>query len=110
MLRGVGLLVVVLGVAACSGSPSTTPSRTGGASPVASQTALPSGTASTSSSPAPTASTASGARRKVMVVAEENHTEEDVLGSGRAPYLADLARRYATLTNMTAGYPVGCPS
>ena len=109
MLRVVGLLLVVLGVAACSGSPSTSPSRSGSASAAASATALPSGTRSTSSSAAPTASGASGVRRKVMVIAEENHTEEDVLGSGRAPYLSELAR-LAKLTDMTAGYPVDCPS
>lgn len=67
------------------------------------------------SSLAPTASGtpgthAAGRQRKVLVVAEENHTAEDVLGSGRAPYLSALARRFATLTDMAAGYPVGCPS
>ena len=102
MLRRVGLLLVVLGLGACAGSPSTGPSPTVSAPAAASRTA--------SAGPATTASEAAGIRRKVMVIAEENHTEEEVLGSGRAPYLTDLAHRYATLTDMTAGYPVGCPS
>jgi hypothetical protein len=53
---------------------------------------------------------ASGQHRKVMVIAEENHTAEGVMGSGGAPYISALARRFATLTEMSAGYPVGCPS
>ena len=106
MPRGLGLLLVVLGLTACSGSSSTSPSGPVRVSP----TSLPAASRSTSSSPAATTSGAPGARRKVMVIAEENHTQEDVFGSGRAPYLADLAHRYATLTDMTAGYPVDCPS
>ena len=110
MPRGLVPLLVVLGLAACSGSPSTLSSRGGSASSAASGTALPPGSRAASAAPAPTASGVAGVRRKVMVIAEENHTEEDVLRSGRAPYLADLAHRYATLTDMTAGYPVDCPS
>src|SRR4051794_24582388 len=100
MPRGLGLLLVVLGLAACSGSPSTSPSPSVSASSAASGTASPSGTRSTLSGPAVTASGAPGTRRKVMVIAEENHTEEDVLGGSRAPYLTELAHHYATLTEM----------
>jgi hypothetical protein len=110
MLRCVGVLVVVLGLAACTGSPSTSRSLASGAPPATSGAAVTSGTRPASARPAATTSGSAGTPRKVMVIAEENHTEEDVLGSGRAPYLADLAHRYATLTGMTAGYPVGCPS
>jgi hypothetical protein len=45
-----------------------------------------------------------------MVIAEENHTYGQVLGSGRAPFLTQLAARYATFTAMDAGYPAACPS
>ncbi|MGZ4611716.1 MAG: alkaline phosphatase family protein [Kineosporiaceae bacterium] len=47
---------------------------------------------------------------KVMVIAEENHTYDEVLGQGRAPYLSGLARTYASFTAMNAGYPTVCPS
>jgi phosphatidylinositol-3-phosphatase len=114
MLRGLGLLLVVLGLAACAGPLSVSPPSAVGASspgvrPASGATGRPS-TQLTASGPAATPPSGPAVRRKVMVIAEENHTEEDVLGSGRAPYLAELSRRYATLTEMTAGYPVGCPS
>jgi hypothetical protein len=48
--------------------------------------------------------------RQVMVIAEENHTYDEVFGQGRAPYLATIARTYATITGMDAGYPPSCPS
>ena len=98
--------MVVFALTACSTSSPPTPSPTGSAPPATASAAA--GTAS--SGPSATASGGSGGSRKVMVIAEENHTEEDVLDGGRAPYLAGLAHRYATLTSMTAGYPVGCPS
>ena len=52
----------------------------------------------------------SGATQKVMVLVEENETRDDVLSSGRARYLAGLARQFGTASAMDAGYPVGCPS
>ena len=110
MPRGLGLLLVVLGLAACSSSPSTSPSPSVSASSAAPGTASPSGTRSTSSAATPAPSAAPGAQRKVMVIAEENHTEKQILGNGSAPYLDGLSHRYATLSSMTAGYPVGCPS
>jgi hypothetical protein len=57
--------------------------------------------ARTSSSPTPT---------KVMVIVEENRTYDQILGSPDAPYLTSLARTYGYAANMTANYPVGCPS
>src|SRR3954471_17771568 len=57
--------------------------------------------ARTSSSPTPT---------KVMVIVEENRTYDQIIGSPDAPYLTSLARTYGYAANMTANYPVGCPS
>jgi hypothetical protein len=47
---------------------------------------------------------------KVLVVVEENKTYDEVLGSGRAPYLDSLAGTYGTATSLDAGYPTQCPS
>jgi phosphatidylinositol-3-phosphatase len=111
------LAAAVLVLTACTGT--TAPATAPPTSPSTSaSTSASTSTPSTgpASGPGPTASViagttgATGPRRKVLVVAEENHTAEDVLGSGRAPYLSALARRFATLTDMAAGYPVGCPS
>ncbi|MDP9240918.1 MAG: alkaline phosphatase family protein [Actinomycetota bacterium] len=62
----------------------------------------------TPSSASPSRKSATGG--KVMVIAEENEAESSVLGSSRAPYLDRLAATYGQVTNMQAGYPVGCPS
>jgi len=51
-----------------------------------------------------------GSPTKVMVIAEENHTYGQLIGSPRAPYLNQLATAYGSATAMNAGYPVGCPS
>jgi phosphatidylinositol-3-phosphatase len=88
-------VLLVVALASCSPATSASPGRSSIAS----------------SRPAPAAS--SGPRRparKVMVIAEENHTYEEVFGQGRAPYLAGLAASYATITGMDAGYPASCPS
>jgi hypothetical protein len=47
---------------------------------------------------------------KMMVIAEENQTDSDVMGSPNAPYLTRLAATYGQATNMQAGYDVACPS
>lgn len=47
---------------------------------------------------------------KVLLVVEENKTYDQVLGSGRAPYLDSLAGTYGTATALDAGYPAKCPS
>jgi phospholipase C len=47
---------------------------------------------------------------KVMVIAEENETYDQVLGGDQAPYLTQLAAQYATIAAMHAGYPPSCPS
>jgi hypothetical protein len=47
---------------------------------------------------------------KVMVIAEENKTFDQVLGSGDAPYLTGLAAAYGSALHMDAGYPASCPS
>jgi phosphatidylinositol-3-phosphatase len=48
--------------------------------------------------------------RKVMVIAEENHGYDQVIGNPHAPYLNKLAAEFATATNYDAGYPAHCPS
>ncbi|HEY0536430.1 MAG TPA: alkaline phosphatase family protein [Actinoplanes sp.] len=50
------------------------------------------------------------AGRKVMIIAEENHGYEQVIGSPHAPYLNRLAADYGTAVNYDAGYPARCPS
>jgi hypothetical protein len=50
------------------------------------------------------------AQQKVLVVFEENETYEQVLGSGKAPFLTALSRNYGLATNLDAGYPTKCPS
>jgi hypothetical protein len=50
---------------------------------------------------------ASGA--KVLVVVFERQTYDHVMGSGRAPYLDQLAATYGTALHMNAGYDRTCP-
>lgn len=52
----------------------------------------------------------SGGYAKVMVVVEENHGYDQIIGSPDAPYLNQLAATYGTATHVDAGYPTGCPS
>jgi hypothetical protein len=47
---------------------------------------------------------------KVMVIVEENHTYDQIIGSSRAPYVNQLAAAQGTATAMDAGYPTTCPS
>jgi hypothetical protein len=48
--------------------------------------------------------------REVLVIVEENHAYDQIVGDPHAPYLNELARTYGTATRLDAGYPVGCPS
>ncbi len=99
LLLGVAL---PLSAAACAspGVPAT------GATPSAASARQPSAaTPEGSAAPAPTAPVS-----KVMIIAEENKTYAEVLGSGKAPYLERLAAMYGSATGMEAGYPPGCPS
>ena len=61
-----------------------------------------------STQPVP-ARTASG-YRKVMIIAEENKTYGQIIGSHQAPYLNRLATAYGSARAMDAGYPAACPS
>lgn len=47
---------------------------------------------------------------KVMVIVEENHSYDQIVGSPDAKYLTALAARYGTATRVDAGYPEKCPS
>ena len=62
--------------------------------------------------PAPTATARppTGTPRKVLVVAEENHAYDEVIGNPDAPYLNRLARTYGQAIHADAGYPTDCPS
>jgi len=51
-----------------------------------------------------------GRYHKVMLVVEENHTYDQVLGAGAAPFLRELADRYGVTTRLATGYPIACPS
>jgi hypothetical protein len=54
--------------------------------------------------------TSAPAYTKVLIIAEENRTYGEVIGATTAPYLTRLAATYGSATNMTANYPVSCPS
>jgi phosphatidylinositol-3-phosphatase len=65
--------------------------------------------------PTPTASSLSTSPSppgypKVLIIVEENHSYEEIIGDPAAPYLNHLATTYGLATNMSAGYPTGCPS
>src|SRR3954463_1900625 len=47
---------------------------------------------------------------KVLVIAEENHAYDRIIGSPQAPYLNALAATCSSAANLDAGYPVRCPS
>ena len=72
-------------------------------------TATVSSPASAGGSGATQPAPSSGRPDKVMVIAEENHTYHQIFGSGRAPFLTQLATQYASITGMDAGYPPSCP-
>jgi hypothetical protein len=48
--------------------------------------------------------------RKIMIIAEENHGYDQIIGDSHAPYLNKLAAAYGTATDYDAGYPAHCPS
>jgi phospholipase C len=48
--------------------------------------------------------------QKVLLIAEENHSYAQIIGSRSAPYLNELASEYGSATHFDAGYPTGCPS
>jgi phosphatidylinositol-3-phosphatase len=50
------------------------------------------------------------AGRKVMVIVEENHGYDQIIGDPDAPYFNRLAATYGTATRYDAGYPEHCPS
>jgi len=60
--------------------------------------------------PTATASTGSANNRKVLLVAEENHSYAQIIGNPDAPYLNRLAAEYGNATRFDAGYPPACPS
>lgn len=47
---------------------------------------------------------------KVLVIVEENETQDGVIGNPRAPYLTKLAKTYGYASRLDAGYPAKCPS
>jgi phosphatidylinositol-3-phosphatase len=47
---------------------------------------------------------------KVLVIAEENRTYAQIVGAKQAPFLTGLARRFGSASNMSANFPVHCPS
>ncbi len=99
------MAVVALAVAACAGPSGQTGQGTHHAVAPASYPGPPSTLSSQ-----PLAPTITSSYDKVMVIPEENETESAVIGSSQAPYLTKLAKTYGQATNMTANYPVSCPS
>jgi phospholipase C len=112
-------VVTVLAVAGCS-----QPASSGNGSPRGTVSVSASSPAATPSASRPSASRPSAARpsatggsatattryTKVLVIAEENHAFDQVIGDASAPYINSLATTYGLATNMDAGYPAACPS
>ncbi|MDT5032769.1 MAG: phosphatidylinositol-3-phosphatase [Actinoplanes sp.] len=90
----IGFLTLLLVVAGCARTPAPAPAPAGTTEAVTRQSGSP----------------AAGRVSKILVIAEENHTYEQIGGSPRAPYLAGLARTYGSATHFEAGYPAACPS
>src|SRR3954462_5548038 len=113
-LSGLLGLTVISGCAGSAGGPAARPSAgaSAGASagPSVSSSTKSSTKSSTGLSAGSPASSPPGRYSKVMVIAEENKTYDQVLTAGQAPYLETLAARYANATAMDAGYPPDCPS
>lgn len=101
------VVAVLLPLAACTAARPDARSAPPASSPPATQSAP--ATPSTSE-PAGSPTLTAVPVDKVMIVAEENKTYGEVLGSGEAPYLARLARTYGSALAMDAGYPPACPS
>jgi hypothetical protein len=93
-------LGMVLALTGCGGTTNPPP------------TSSPASSAATPSRPptSPTNATTPAGYSKILLIAEENHTYEQIIGNPRAPYTNQLASRYGTATRMDAGYPPGCPS
>jgi hypothetical protein len=62
--------------------------------------------------PAPTVTASAGPAdgRKVLLIAEENHSYAQIIGNPDAGYLNRLATDYGSATRFDAGYPPACPS
>src|SRR5947209_3263156 len=92
------LAAVILTVAGCS---STAPPPAAPSSPGAAETTAPAGSARPP---------AAGGYTKVLVIAEENHSYDEIIGNPAVPYINQLATTYGSATRMDAGYPTACPS
>jgi phosphatidylinositol-3-phosphatase len=101
------MAVTALLVSGCGGPAGPAAPASAGATPAA-----PLPAASLSPPPAVPGSlqARTGPYSKVLVIAEENKTYDQVMKPGRAPYLQKLAARYASAQAMDAGYPARCPS
>jgi phosphatidylinositol-3-phosphatase len=111
-LRRVSVLVLAatLGAAGCG---QEKPKAETGPPPstVAPASALPQASAPPPPSARPPASVAAaGPISKVLLIAEENHAYDQIIGAPDAPYLNELARTYGSATRMDAGYRAACPS
>ena len=102
---GIALTAVLL-TSGCGGS-SASPVRSAESTTAASE---PASTQGPSPGPTPGPVSTPDQYSKVLVIAEENKTYDEVMTSGHAPYLEKLAARYATAQTMDAGYPAHCPS
>lgn len=58
----------------------------------------------------PTAAPSAPGYTKVLVIVEENETQNGVIDNPRAPYLTTLAKTYGYASRLDAGYPAKCPS
>jgi len=106
-------LAALLALAGCGQSrPSARSSTTatGAPSSSAASAAAPAGggTPSHTATGAPPVLTT--AYPKVMIIAEENEPASSIVGNSQAPYITQLAATYGNATNMTANYPISCPS
>lgn len=61
-------------------------------------------------SPVPARSPEQSRYSKVLVIAEENKSFRQVIGTPQAPFVSRLAASYGSALAMDAGYPAACPS
>jgi hypothetical protein len=95
------LAVLALALAACRAAPADHP---------AAPADQPSATSPPALRPPPPSPGRTGGYSKVMIIAEENHAYDQIIGSPDAPYLNTLAAMYGVATHLDAGYPTRCPS
>jgi phosphatidylinositol-3-phosphatase len=110
-IRRVSVLVLAATLAVAGCSQDKPKAKTIPSAAAAPASASPSASAPPSAAAPPAASAPSaGPTNKVLLIAEENHGYDQIIGARDAPYINELARTYGSAVRMDAGYPAACPS